>query len=181
MSYSVVTKHQRRGRTLARVRARSFEKHPRWESMSCWVTLPLLPALSGLGALSWARVMQSNMAGRGRATVVSFLAFLPQPHLSTQALGRAVCEWEQGFSGHIPQGGPLVVVLGDPSIQNCTTCNSQFAEFLHHLSQASGKGVSGPILQGRSLKFSFLPGPLQKGNMGLEMGQQGAWLMVWTL
>ena len=50
MSYSVVTKHQRRGRTLARVRARSFEKHPRWESMSCWVTLPLLPALSGLGA-----------------------------------------------------------------------------------------------------------------------------------
>lgn len=68
--------------------------------MSCCVTLPLLPALSGLGALSWARVMQSNMAGRGRATVVSFLAFFPQPHLSTQAVGRAVCEWEQGFSGH---------------------------------------------------------------------------------
>lgn len=179
-SYSVVTKHQRQGRTLAIERALSFEKHPRRESVNCCVILPLLPALSGLGALSWARVMQSNMAARGRPTSVSFLACLPHPHFSTRLWVEPYVSGDRVFLVTL-QDGPPVVLVGVSSIQHCMTCNCAFAEFLHHLTVVGVKGVSEPTLHGRTLKFSFLTGPLQKGEVRLKMGQHGACLMVLLL
>lgn len=84
------------------------------------------------------------------------------------------------FSGHLA-GWATGHGTGSPIYPELHDLQGQFAEFLHHLTVASGKGVSGLILQGRTLKCSFLPGPLQKGEMRLKMGQYGARLMVMML